>query len=142
MGSGRIEAVGPDVVGLAPGDAVAMTGNGHQEYAVLAAATVHRVPAGLDLREASLIYLCAWSVSALHLGQYAAAETVVVIGQGLVGASAALMADQMGARLLALDTARERVAFSRGLGLGAVAQPGRRVRPKRLPTTSGRTAST
>ena len=124
MGSGWIEATGAGVTGLAPGDRVAMNGSGHQEYACLPAAKVHRLPEGLDLRDASVAYLAGWAVSALHLGQYAAAETVVVVGLGLVGASAALMADQMGARVLALDTAPERVAVGRRLGLGAVEQPG------------------
>src|SRR5262245_21279924 len=57
MGSGRVEAVGPEVTDLTPGDPVAMTGNGHQEFVVLPSAKVHRVPHGLELRDASLIYL-------------------------------------------------------------------------------------
>ncbi|MGH2558245.1 MAG: zinc-binding dehydrogenase [Thermomicrobiales bacterium] len=123
MGSGIVEVAGAGVEHVRPGDPVAMTGNGHQEYAVVPGRRVHRLPAGLSLRDASITYLSGWAVSALHLGGYAAAETVVVVGQGLVGASAALMADQMGARVLALDTAPERVAFARGLGLGLVERP-------------------
>ena len=124
MDSGHVASAGAAVTTLAPGDPVVMNGTGHQAYACLPVEKVHRLPAGLDLRAASLAYLAGWAVSALHLGQYAAAETVVVIGQGLVGASAALMADQMGARVLALDTAPERVAVARRFGLGAVEQPG------------------
>jgi threonine dehydrogenase-like Zn-dependent dehydrogenase len=124
MASGVVQEVGAGVRGIAPGDRVAVLGCGHQAYACVAENAVHRVPAGLGLREASVSYLCSWSVSALHLGQYAAAETVVVVGQGLVGASAALVAELMGARVLALDSAAERVAFARTLGLGAVAQVG------------------
>ncbi len=123
MGSGIVRQVGKDVQRVAPGDKVALH-CGHQAYALVGEAAVHRVPPTLSLREASISYLCSWSVSVLHLGQYAAAETVVVVGQGLVGASAALVADLMGARVLALDTAGERVAFSRTLGLGAGAQVG------------------
>jgi threonine dehydrogenase-like Zn-dependent dehydrogenase len=123
MGSGIVEAVGAGVADVAPGDRVTMTGNGHQEYAVIPGRRVHRLAEGVSLRDASLAYLSGWAVSALHLGGYAAAETVVVVGQGLVGASAALMADQMGARVLALDVAPERIAFSRGLGLGLSEQP-------------------
>src|SRR4029077_1858200 len=80
--------------------------------------------ADLGLREAAVSYLCSWSVSALHLGRYLAAETVVVVGQGLVGASAALVAELMGARVLGLDVDPTRVAFAGGLGLSAVEQPG------------------
>ncbi|MEZ4731376.1 MAG: zinc-binding dehydrogenase [Caldilineaceae bacterium] len=124
MASGIIEAVGEGVRRVAPGDAVAVLNCGHQAYACVAEDAVHRVPPTLTLREASVSYLCSWSISALHLGQYAAAETVVVVGQGLVGASAALVAELMGARVLALDSAAERVAFSQKLGLGAVVQVG------------------
>jgi threonine dehydrogenase-like Zn-dependent dehydrogenase len=123
MGSGIVRQVGAGVSRVAPGDRVALH-CGHQAYALVAEDAVHLVPASLSLREASVSYLCSWSVSALHLGQYVAAETVVVIGQGLVGASAALVADLMGARVLALDSDADRIAFSRTLGLGAVAQPG------------------
>ncbi len=83
-----------------------------------------RLPDGLTLREAALSYLPSWSVSALHLGRYAAAETVVVTGLGLVGCSAALVADRMGARVLGLDIDPVRVAHARDLDLGAVAQLG------------------
>src|SRR5262249_51920890 len=84
----------------------------------------YRLPEGLSGRDASLAYLSAWSVSALHLGDYAAAETVAVVGCGLVGASAALVADLMGARVLAIDSDPSRVVFARTLDVGAVAQAG------------------
>jgi len=123
MGSGVVEAVGAGVTRVGPGDRVAMVGVGHQEYAVLGEAQVHPIAHGLELQDASLGYLSAWSVSALHLGQYAAAETVVVIGLGLVGLSAALMADQMGARVLGIDVDERRVAFAGQVEFGAVAMP-------------------
>ena len=123
MGSGVVEAVGPDVTAVAAGTRVAVT-TGHAAFAIAAEEAVHRVPDGLGLREAAVAYLSSWSVSALHLGAYRAAETVVVVGQGLVGSSAALVADLMGARVLALDVDPARVAFSRRLGLGAVELPG------------------
>ncbi|MEA2528348.1 MAG: hypothetical protein QOF01_1366 [Thermomicrobiales bacterium] len=124
MGSGVVEAVGDGVTRVAPGDRVASVGVGHQEYAVLSEGQVHRIHGELGLRDASLAYLPTWSVSALHLGQYAAAETVVVVGLGLVGLSAALMADQMGARVLGIEVDAQRAEFARGLRLGAVEQPG------------------
>ena len=123
MGSGTVVAVGPGVARFAPGDHVALE-TGHQAYAVASERALHWVPAGLGLREASLAYLSAWAVSALHLGRYAAAETVVVVGQGLVGASAALVADGMGARVLALEADPVRARFARTLGLGAVERSG------------------
>lgn len=123
MGSGLVDAVGGSVSSVRIGDRVAVA-TGHAAHVVVEAAAVHRVPEGLGLPEAAIGYLSSWAVSALHLGSYRAAETVVVVGQGLVGASAALVADLMGARVLALDLAPERVAFSRRLGVGAVEQAG------------------
>lgn len=69
MGAGTVTAVGSDVMSMAVGDRVVLS-TGHQAYAVAAEAGVHRVPAGLPLREAAISYLCSWSVSALHLGRY------------------------------------------------------------------------
>lgn len=124
MGAGIVSQLGTGVTGLSVGNPVAMNGIGHQEYAVLPAAKVHRLPGGVSSEAASLSYLAGWAVSALHLGDYAAAETVAVVGLGLVGASAALVADMMGARVLAIDTAPERVAHGATLGLGEVVQGG------------------
>jgi threonine dehydrogenase-like Zn-dependent dehydrogenase len=123
MGSGVVDALGEGVSSVAIGDRVALS-TGHAAYAVADEGAVHHAPDGLGLRDAAVAYLSSWSVSALHLASYRAAETVVVVGQGLVGASAALVGDLMGAWVLALDVAPERVAVSRGLGLGAVEQPG------------------
>lgn len=123
MGSGIVEGVGLGVDHLAPGDPVGLVGVGHQEYAALPVDRVGKIPEGLSLRDASVAYLSGWSLSALHLGSYAAGETVVVIGQGLVGASASLMADQMGARVLSLDADPTRVAFARTLETGPVEEP-------------------
>lgn len=123
MGSGTVRQVGTEVQRVVPGDRVALA-CGHQAFTCVSEDAVHHVPSTLSLREAAVSYLCSWSVSALHLGQYTAAETVIVVGQGLVGASAALIADMMGARVLVLDTAPERLAFARNLGFGAVVQAG------------------
>jgi threonine dehydrogenase-like Zn-dependent dehydrogenase len=123
MGSGVVDAVGPDVADVAVGERVVVS-TGHQAFTVVPSGAIRRVPADLSLREAAISYLCSWSVSALHLGRYRAAETVVVVGQGLVGASAALVADRMGARVLALDVDPARREFAGRLDLGVVAPPG------------------
>jgi threonine dehydrogenase-like Zn-dependent dehydrogenase len=127
MGAGVVTRVGDDVGGLAEGDVVSMNGIGQQEFAVVPARRAHRLPPGVTPETASLSYLAGWAVSALHLGGYAAGENVAVVGLGLVGASAALVADMMGARVIGIDVAPERVAFGRTLAIGAIvdgAQPG------------------
>ncbi|MGE3797532.1 MAG: zinc-binding dehydrogenase [Thermomicrobiales bacterium] len=120
MGSGVITALGDGVNGFAVGDVVAVGGVGHQEYTVASTSRVHRLPEGVGAEEASLSYLAGWAVSALHLGRYAAAENVAVVGLGLVGASTALVADMMGARVVGIDVAPERLSLARGFGLGAI----------------------
>ncbi len=124
MGSGVVEAVGDGVTSVRPGTRVVVHGTGHQSAIVVPETRVVPLPDGLSLRDASLSYLAGWSVSALHLGRYVAAETVAVVGLGLVGSSAALAAELMGARVIGLDVDPDRVAFAGGLGLGAVAQVG------------------
>ncbi len=120
MGAGVVSKLGAGVEGLETGDRVAMNGIGHQEYAAVQARKVHKLPDGIASEAASLSYLAGWAVSALHLGRYAAGENVVVLGLGLVGSSAAMAADMMGARVLAIDFSPERVAIGSSLGLGAV----------------------
>ena len=132
MGSGVIEAVGEGVDSARIGERVTCTGIGHQQFGVVAAAAAHRVPEGVSMEVASLSYLAAWSVSVLHLGDYAAADGVAVVGLGLVGASAAMVANAMGARVQGLDTLPERLAFAEKLGLGDVADP-RTLGPTRDP---------
>jgi threonine dehydrogenase-like Zn-dependent dehydrogenase len=124
MGAGEVFKLGAGVAGLSVGDAVSMNGIGHQEYAVVPARRAHKLPASVSAEAASLSYLAGWAVSALHLGRYAAGENVVVVGLGLVGSAAALVTDMMGARVLAIDVAPERVDFGSGLGLTSVVQAG------------------
>jgi threonine dehydrogenase-like Zn-dependent dehydrogenase len=121
MGSGTVIGVGEGVSPDRIGEPVAFQGNGHQAQVAMAAERAYPVPAGVDLAVASLAYLSAWSVSALHLGEYAAAERVVVVGLGLVGASVALVADAMGAWVLGIDAQAERVALGQRLPIGRVA---------------------
>lgn len=124
MGSGVVTALGDGVESPGIGDRVAINGIGHQEYAVASAERAHRIPDSVSSAAASVSYLAGWAVSALHLGRYAAAETVAVVGLGLVGASTALVADMMGARVIGIDVAPERIAYAETLGLTAVVQGG------------------
>jgi NADPH2:quinone reductase len=124
MGSGVVTKLGEGVDTVAVGDRVAVNGIGHQEYAVTTAKKAHRIPAAVSSEAASASYLAGWAVSTLHLGRYAAGETVAVVGLGLVGASTALVADMMGARVIGIDVAPERIDYARSLGLTAVVQGG------------------
>ncbi len=124
MGSGVVTKLGDGVDTVEVGQPVALNGVGHQEFYVAPVSKVHPMPAGVSPEAASLSYLAGWAVSALHLGRYAAAETVAVVGLGLVGASAALCADLMGARVIGIDVAPQRIEFGKSLGLTATIRGG------------------
>jgi threonine dehydrogenase-like Zn-dependent dehydrogenase len=124
MGSGIVTKLGEGVDSVEIGNRVAVNGIGHQEYAAFPVRKAHQLPDSVSPEAASLSYLAGWAVSALHLGRYAAAETVAVVGLGLVGASTALVADMMGARVIGIDIAPERIAYAESLGLTAVVQGG------------------
>lgn len=124
MGSGIVTKLGDGVDSLHVGERVAVNGIGHQEFAVAPVARAHRIPETVSSEAASASYLAGWAVSALHLGRYAAGETVAVVGLGLVGASTALVADMMGARVIGIDVAAERIDYARTFGLTAVVQGG------------------
>jgi threonine dehydrogenase-like Zn-dependent dehydrogenase len=137
MGSGVVTKRGEGVDSLEIGQPVALNGVGHQEYYAAPLRKVHLLPAGVSQEAASLSYLAGWAVSALHLGRYTAAETVAVVGLGLVGASAALVADLMGARVIGIDVAPERIAFGETLGLSVVVQGGQTDTEARIAEIAG-----
>ena len=96
-GAGVVEAVGPGVVGLAPGDEVFFTGLGvgsegsYAEFAVIATAQAVRKPAGISFEEAAalgLAFSTAW-YGLVRRAALAAGETVLVQGAaGGVGSAA------------------------------------------------------
>jgi NADPH:quinone reductase-like Zn-dependent oxidoreductase len=105
-----VEAVGPGVVGLAPGDEVFFTGLGvgsegsYAEFALIAAAQAVRKPAGISFEEAAalgLAFSTAW-YGLVRRAALAAGETVLVQGAaGGVGSAAVQLAHARGARVLA-----------------------------------------
>jgi NADPH:quinone reductase-like Zn-dependent oxidoreductase len=109
-GAGVVEAVGPGVVGLAPGDEVFFTGLGvgsegsYAEFAVIATAQAVRKPAGISFEEAAalgLAFSTAW-YGLVRRAALAAGETVLVQGAaGGVGSAAVQLAHARGARVLA-----------------------------------------
>lgn len=82
--SGIVDAVGPDVAGLSPGDAVcALTnGGGYAEYCVVPALQCMPVPRGLSFVEAASlpeVYFTAWN-NIIWLGRLGEGESLLVQG--------------------------------------------------------------
>jgi (R,R)-butanediol dehydrogenase / meso-butanediol dehydrogenase / diacetyl reductase len=146
--SGVVAEVGPDVTGWAPGDWVVVRpldnreetpadrGFGHvcaklkfigidspgalQASWVVPAFTLHRAPAGLDLRTAALTEPLAVACHDVRLGGVQPDELAVVIGGGPIGVLVAWVAQATGARVLLSEIDPYRLRFARELGLDAV----------------------
>lgn len=109
-GAGTVDAVGPDVVGLAPGDRVYVAGLGasrctgtYAEAVVVHASAVHPLPASLSFAQGAAVgvpYATAWR-ALFDKAQLAPGEIVLVHGaSGGVGLAAVQMANAHGAIVL------------------------------------------
>ena len=86
--AGRVLAVGDGVAKVQPGDRVACAGWGmalHAERTVVPVNLCNPLPDGVTPREAALNALGAVCIHAVHRSQTSWGETVVVLGQGLLG---------------------------------------------------------
>lgn len=121
--AGVVDAVGPDVNGLAVGDRVAASlpptvSGGYAEYAVVSAASAVRVPPGLDFGLAACVNrhypaaLAQMRVAAVQPG-----ETVLVMGAaGALASCLVQLAKQAGATVIAGAGAPSRVQAALDLG--------------------------
>lgn len=101
------------------------TGHGaHARYMKCPARTLVPLPDSLSF-EAGAAISCgtgtAWG--ALHRLDLLGDQTIAIFGQGPVGLSATLLASQMGARVIALDTGEERLARAKEFGADVLINP-------------------
>ncbi len=146
--SGTVAEVGPGVTGLAVGDSVVVRpldnraetaadrGHSHicrglkfigidspgayQRSWTVPAFTVHKAPAGVDLKLAALAEPLAVACHDVRLGEVKPGELAVVIGGGPIGMLVALVARAAGARVILSEVNESRLAFARELGFEAV----------------------
>ena len=120
--AGVVREVGPQVVGIAPGDRVlgsSMLTGGVAERALLRAGTIHHLPDNATFEEAAgLLY--AYGTSHYALRDRAAlrpGETLLVLGAaGAVGLSAIELGKAMGARVIAAASSDEKLELCRKHG--------------------------
>lgn len=119
--AGHVDAIGPDVTGIAIGTLVAaMPGNGGlAEYACLPAEECLPVPAGVPPTIAAAAQI-AYATSHLALDRRARlqpGETLLVLGAaGGVGLTAVEIGARMGARVIASARGPERLAIAKAAG--------------------------
>ncbi|MEZ4865090.1 MAG: zinc-binding dehydrogenase [Caldilineaceae bacterium] len=122
LGAGVVEAVGPGVEQIRPGDRVRTSGP-HHEYVLTPVAGALPIPAGVPFDQAAFAYLPTLVLHALRLCDYRLGETACVIGQGVVGLMGCTLAEALSIPLIALDTDDSRLAIARQLGVRHALNP-------------------
>ena len=102
-----------------------MTGHGgHAQYMTAPAFTLVPLPEELSFAEGAAVSCgtgTAWG--ALKRLGVSGRDTVAIFGQGPVGLSGTMLGAAMGARIIAIDVAPERLALARELGADEVIDP-------------------
>jgi predicted dehydrogenase/threonine dehydrogenase-like Zn-dependent dehydrogenase len=111
--AGSVVAVGEGVPELHAGDRVACAGAGyanHAEYILVPRLLCARIPEGVDYDAAAFATLGAIAMQGVRQLAPSLGDTVVVVGLGIVGQLTAQLAAADGCRVIAADTAADRVA--------------------------------
>ena len=120
-GAGTVEAVGPEVTEVAPGDRVAyaMTRGSYAEYAAVPAATLVKIPDHVDFQTAAAAMLQGMTAHYLTHSTYTlkAGDTCLVhAAAGGAGGLTVQMAKMLGARVLGTVSTEEKAQVARGHG--------------------------
>ena len=132
--AGVVEAVGPEVTGIAAGDRVAVYGGpyfygGHVEYVAPTRHYAAEVPDTVSLEEAAFGAIGAITLHGFRRAQLQLGETVAVIGLGLLGQLIWQFARAAGVKVYGSDLIPERVELARKLGCSdAVCPPAESLR--------------
>ena len=93
---------------------------GMQSSWTVPAYTLHALPDSLEMAHGAMIEPAAVACHDVRLGRMQAGETVVVIGGGPIGLLIALVAGQMGARVILSEVNDSRLQLAAGLGMDVV----------------------
>ena len=120
-GAGVVEAVGPDVANLKPGDRVAYAGpvGGYAEERLIAAERVVKLPDGISTEQAGAMMLQGLTVHMLLRGVYSvkAGDTILVqAAAGGVGLIACQWAKALGATVIGTVGSDEKADLARAHG--------------------------
>lgn len=112
--AGEVVEVGSAIAGYQKGDAVAIFCRGsHAAYASTTAQLTHKIRSLDDAYLASLFVQPSVGANALNLASINSGDTVLVIGQGLIGQATAQLARMRGAYVAVADMSAARLALSR-----------------------------
>lgn len=103
--------------------------------------TLHKVPDGVSDKAAAVVEPLAVGLHGLRRGRFEAGESVVVVGFGMIGAAATVLAAASGAgRVVVVESAPQRAAAARIAGATDVLAPGDELRGAVRALTGGRGA--
>jgi threonine dehydrogenase-like Zn-dependent dehydrogenase len=119
---GVIEEAGSEVSRVKVGNRV-YAPVGHADRPVVDAAKVIPLPDGVDDESACFAYLPTLGIHALRLAGYQPGEFVAIVGQGIIGQTAALMALHYGARTIVIDVCDTRLDLARRNGVQYTINP-------------------
>ena len=124
-GSGIVESVGDGVSSVKPGDKVVIYWGKHQLYNVLPETNVVKIEdAGIDMREASFIFISTFSLAAVRKVEIELGESCLVVGAGPLGMFAVQYAHLCGAvPVIVSDPNPGRRALALRLGADAALDP-------------------
>ena len=119
--SGTVEAVSPDVQGIAVGDRVVALprGGGFAEYTVAAAARTFPIPASMSFEQAAalpVVYQTSYFALDYRAKLQAGEWLLVHAGAGGVGTAAIQLGKAMGARIVATAGSQRKLDFCRKQG--------------------------
>ena len=123
--AGTVEELGPGVAGFATGDAVASVNvlGSYAEYALVPAASLVKVPAGLSMQQAAAALLQGMTAHYLSHSTFPlkAGDTALVhAGAGGVGLLLTQMASRLGARVITTVSTEAKAELSRQAGAADV----------------------
>jgi NADPH:quinone reductase len=121
-GAGVVEAVGPDVTEVAPGDRVAyaMARGSYAEYALVPAAMLVRIPDGLDFQTAAAAMLQGMTAHYLTHSTYALKSGDACLVHAAAGGAGGLtvqMAKMLGARVFGTVSTELKASIAREHGV-------------------------
>jgi len=124
--AGTVEDAGPGLEGFKRGDRVACAGGGfavHAEYAVVPRNLLAALPPEVDFESAAFATLGAIALHGFRLGEAGVRDRVAIVGLGLLGMLAAMIARAAGCAVMGVDVDPARVSLARELGFEAVLRP-------------------
>lgn len=114
---GKIAVAGSEVADFAVGDVV-LTFTPHASHQLIGADEIRtKVPVGLDPKIAVWAHMANISITALRAATAELGDTVVVLGQGLVGGFAAQLFRAQGCRVIAVDRIARRLEIAQKCGI-------------------------